>query len=147
PVPITDAVRDLIRKTTADRPAEADRSADARPAEPGAPDGSATHAASAAPAASAMPTESAAPESAAAAAASAPPPASAAPPDRSFTADGVDWVARVVGAGVVGKGVPATGTIVAVRFHRADEPHRPLREALLPRGRFEYLDDDELAAL
>lgn len=104
PVPITDAVRDLIRKTTADRPADAS----ARPAPPAAP----------------VP-----------------------PPERSFTDDGVEWIARIAGEAVVGTGAMTTGAIVAVHFHRADDPERPVRHALLPRGRFEGLGEDELIAL
>ncbi|HEX7117555.1 MAG TPA: hypothetical protein VF212_02125 [Longimicrobiales bacterium] len=96
PIPVTDAVRDLIRKTAAERPAE-----DAPPA----------------------------------------------PPGRTFTADGQTWIARIAGEAIVGTGAFASAALLAVRFHRADEPDRPLREALIPRGRFELLYDDELAAL
>lgn len=104
PVPVTDAVRDLIRKTAAER--HADPAADQPPAE-----------------------------------------TPSAPPARRFTVDGVEWIARIAGEAVAGKGALATGAIVAVRFHRADDPMKPLREAILPRGHYEFLHDDELAAL
>lgn len=108
PVPVTDAVRDLIRKTAAERPAEP---AIERPAEPAADQ------------------------------------PAAAPSARRITVDGVEWIARIVGEAVVGKGGLATGAIVVVRFHRADDSTKAVREAFLPRGHYEYLHDEELAAL
>ncbi|HEY8376767.1 MAG TPA: hypothetical protein VIK91_09775, partial [Nannocystis sp.] len=78
----------------------------------------------------------------------APPAAPVPPPERSFTDDGVEWIARIAGEAVVGKGaMTTTGAIAAVHFHRADDPERPLRYALLPRGHFERLGEDELIAL
>ncbi|HEX6940442.1 MAG TPA: hypothetical protein VF158_13590 [Longimicrobiales bacterium] len=108
PIPVTDAVRDLIRKAAADRAADI--------ATPATPDRAADVA---------MP----------------------ATPDRSFAADGHDWIAKVAGEGVAGTGAFAAAALVAIRFHAADDPARPRREAIIPRGLFERLHDDELVAL
>lgn len=94
PVPVSGAVRDLIRRTAADRP----------------PD----------------------------------PPA---PPHRTFHADGELWTARIAGEAGAGTGPLGSAVLAAIHFARADHPERPLRETLLPAGRFERLHDDELAAL
>jgi hypothetical protein len=67
--------------------------------------------------------------------------------ERRFEQDGRTWVARVAGVGAVGTGRIALGLVDAVHFCDAAEPGRPLREALLARGRFESLYDDELRQL
>ena len=46
-----------------------------------------------------------------------------------------------------GTGSYGLGLVEAVHFSAADEPDRPLREALLARGRFDTLFDDELGRL
>ncbi len=94
PIPVTDAIRDLIRKTATDRPTE-------------------------------IP----------------------APPARTFHVDNVEWIARVTGEGSGGTGALGPAPFVAIRFFRSDEPSRPRREALLPRGAFENLYDTELVEL
>jgi hypothetical protein len=66
---------------------------------------------------------------------------------REFEAEGSRWVARLAGKGASGTGSYGLGLIDAVHFCAADRPDRPLREALLARGRFELLYDSELAAL
>jgi hypothetical protein len=65
---------------------------------------------------------------------------------RFTTADG-EWLAWLSGAGAVGTGAWGLGHIEAVHFARSAEPARPLREALLPRGRFDGLFDAELEKL
>lgn len=57
------------------------------------------------------------------------------------------WIARVAGVGAGGTGKVGMAYLVAVHFYRAEEPERPVREALLPRGSFEGLFDGELVAL
>lgn len=66
---------------------------------------------------------------------------------RQFEMDGIRWVARVSGKSAGGTGPYGLGMLVAVHFANADEPERPRFEALLPRGRFEGLFDDELRTL
>lgn len=68
-------------------------------------------------------------------------------PERGFEMDGERWIARVAGRGAGGTGRVASAYIVAVHFSREEEPERPLREALLPSGRFEGLFDAELVGL
>jgi hypothetical protein len=67
--------------------------------------------------------------------------------DREFEHKGRRWIARLAGTGLAGTGSCALGLIDAVHFHAADDSGRPLREALLPRGRFGLLFDTELADL
>ena len=66
---------------------------------------------------------------------------------RTFDVDGESWTARVAGKGAWGSGAYGLGMVVAVHFARAEAPDKPLREALLPRGRFVGLFDEELRAL
>lgn len=68
-------------------------------------------------------------------------------PERYFLMDGEAWIARQVGEASVGSSALGAASIVTIRFYRAAEPDRPQREALLPRGRFEMLYDEELRAL
>ena len=74
-------------------------------------------------------------------------PAAPLDPGRPFELEGEGWLARVAGAGAGGTGRAAPAYIEAVHFCREEEPERPLREALLPRGRFERLYEAELRAL
>ncbi|HUH11924.1 MAG TPA: hypothetical protein VMK65_02395 [Longimicrobiales bacterium] len=74
-------------------------------------------------------------------------PAAPADPGRRFELDGQAWLARLAGAGAGGTGRAAPAYIEAVHFCREEEPQHPLREALLPRGRFHGLYDEELGAL
>jgi hypothetical protein len=66
---------------------------------------------------------------------------------RGFLADGEEWVAWRSGAGAVGTGAWGLGRVEAVHFARPDSPGRPLREALIAKGRFDNLFEDELAEL
>lgn len=65
-------------------------------------------------------------------------------PVRRFSLGDDEWVARLAGQGYGGTGDRSPGYFAAVRFFRADAPDRPVREALIPRGRFDSLYDDEL---
>jgi hypothetical protein len=67
--------------------------------------------------------------------------------EREFTVDGEEWLARIVGEGVGGTGAGAVAYLVAVRFYPAGKPGEAAREALLPRGRFEMLYEEELIEL
>jgi hypothetical protein len=67
--------------------------------------------------------------------------------DRTFEHGGRTWVARVSGSGALGTGSLALGLVEAIHFADAAEPGRPLREALVARGRFEHLHDVELGEL
>jgi hypothetical protein len=69
------------------------------------------------------------------------------PGERQFQHRGATWTARLSGKSAYGTGGYGLGLIEAVHFFDAAEPARPVREALLPRGRFELLYDAELAAL
>ena len=66
---------------------------------------------------------------------------------RPFVFDNIAWIARVSGKAAGGTGGYGLGLLDAVHFARADEPERPRYEALLARGRFLHLFDDELCAL
>lgn len=66
---------------------------------------------------------------------------------RRFHHGGEEWQAWVSGGGALGTGALGLGPVDAVHFARAAEPGRPLREALLARGRFDGLFDEELAVL
>jgi hypothetical protein len=67
--------------------------------------------------------------------------------ERVFEHRGRTWLARVSGHGALGTGSLALGLIDAIHFADPAEPQRPLREALLPRGRFADLYELELAEL
>jgi hypothetical protein len=67
--------------------------------------------------------------------------------DRRFEHGGRAWLARLAGKGACGTGSYGLGLVEAIHFHDAADPNRPLREALLARGRFESLFDDELVRL
>ncbi|MBI4409554.1 MAG: hypothetical protein HY561_07585 [Gemmatimonadetes bacterium] len=78
----------------------------------------------------------------------APVPAEAEPAaERRFLAEGVEWIARVAGESVYGTGAFGLAPLVAIRFSPATTPESMEREALLPRGRFEVLYDEELVEL
>lgn len=64
-----------------------------------------------------------------------------------FEAEGNEWVAWVAGKGAWGAGASGLGMVDAVHFALATAPAQPLREALLARGRFAGLFEEELRAL
>ena len=64
-----------------------------------------------------------------------------------FEADGRKWVAWVAGKGAWGAGAYGLGMVDAVHFADATAPTEPLREALLARGRFAGLFEQEVKAL
>jgi hypothetical protein len=66
---------------------------------------------------------------------------------RQFTAQDRQWLAWVSGKSVAGSGGYGLAMMVAVHFALEDEPDRPTHEALLPRGQFAGLFDDELRTL
>ena len=67
---------------------------------------------------------------------------------RSFEgADGKRWGARVAGKSVNGTGGYGLAMVEAVHFYDPDAPQRPIAEALLARGRFMNLYDEELRTL
>jgi hypothetical protein len=67
--------------------------------------------------------------------------------ERHFEHDGRHWVARLAGRGALGTGTLGLSMVEAVHFYDGAAPDRPVREALLARGRFEALFDAELARL
>lgn len=72
------------------------------------------------------------------------------PPDaiqREFEREDGVWIARNAGAGAYGTGRLGTARLVAVHFYRRDEPQVPVREALVPAGRFPDLRAEELSEL
>lgn len=66
---------------------------------------------------------------------------------RQFENEGRMWIARLSGKGAFGTGSYGLGLVEAVHFCAAEEPERPLREALVARGRFEGLYENELVRL
>ena len=66
---------------------------------------------------------------------------------REIDVDGVKWIARLAGSSAAGSGAFGLGMLEGVDFALAEQPDRPLREALLQRGRFEMLFDSEIVAL
>ncbi len=67
--------------------------------------------------------------------------------ESAFDLDGEEWLARTAGAGSYGTGGHGAARLLAVHFYRASAPDRPVREALLPAGRFADLWPDELRTL
>lgn len=67
--------------------------------------------------------------------------------ERQFLHEGRMWIARLGGKSAFGTGSYGLGLVEAVHFSAADEPQRPLREALVARGSFEGLFDVELTQL
>lgn len=67
--------------------------------------------------------------------------------ERQFEHEGRTWIARLGGKSAFGTGSYGLGLLEAVHFFGHEEPERPVREALLARGRFEGLFDSELRQL
>ncbi len=66
---------------------------------------------------------------------------------RSLIIDGVEWSVFPSGKGAYGTGHWGLAGVQAVHFARADDPAKPVLEALLASGRFADLYDEELIAL
>lgn len=67
---------------------------------------------------------------------------------RRFSTGGVEWVAWVSGTGATGTGSRGLGLVEAVHFApAANGDQQQHREALIGRGRFPILFDDELLTL
>jgi hypothetical protein len=64
--------------------------------------------------------------------------------NRSLVCDDVEWVAWVSGGSAYGTGNRGLGNVEAVHFAHASAPTVPVKEALIARGRFESLYDEEL---
>lgn len=70
------------------------------------------------------------------------------PDSRRFSTDAVEWVAWVSGTGATGTGARGLGLVEAIHFApAANGDQRKHREALIGRGRFPNLFDEELLAL
>lgn len=67
--------------------------------------------------------------------------------ERQFEHGGQQWVAWISGKSACGTGSYGLGLLEAVHFAAAGDPEKPLREALLARGRFDTLFDPELRRL
>jgi hypothetical protein len=67
--------------------------------------------------------------------------------ERRFEVAGRSWIARLQGKGTSGTGAYGLGLVEAVHFFDANDPERPVAEALLAHGRFADLFDVELAEL
>lgn len=72
--------------------------------------------------------------------------------DRTIVVDGMEWVAKLAGGGVAGAGELGGAYLVVIRFQPAAAEgsarrNGAVREALIPRGRFENLYDEELVEL
>lgn len=71
----------------------------------------------------------------------------AVPYRRSFRANDTEWLAWVSGFGSYGTGHSGLATLQTLHFALAETPEKPLREVLMPTGRFEDLFDEELLRL
>ena len=66
---------------------------------------------------------------------------------RRFDVDGVVWVARLAGGGAAGTGTFGLAMIECIEFATAAAQDRPVREVLVQRGIFDWLQDAELRSL
>lgn len=71
----------------------------------------------------------------------------AVPYQRTFRVHDTEWVAWVSGFGSYGTGHAGLGTVQTLHFALTSQPEKPLREVLMPTGRFEDLFDEELLRL
>ena len=67
--------------------------------------------------------------------------------EREFEREDGLWIARNAGVGAYGTGRLGTARLVAVHFYHGDDPQVPVREALVPAGRFPHLGAAELGEL
>lgn len=68
-------------------------------------------------------------------------------PEHVFETEEGAWLARAAGAGVYGTSPVGAARLLAIHFFRESDPDTPLREALVPAGRFPHLHDEELRTL
>ena len=68
-------------------------------------------------------------------------------PDRRFETEDGAWVVRAAGTGAYGTGRTGRARLVAVQFFRESDPDTPVREVLVPAGRFPHLRPEELREL
>ena len=67
--------------------------------------------------------------------------------ERSFTVDGVEWLAFVSGSGAYGTGHFGLASLQTVHFALASEPGKPVMETLVPANQFAGLFDRKLLQL
>jgi hypothetical protein len=67
--------------------------------------------------------------------------------ERQFEHEGKAWIARLGGKSALGTGSYGLALVEAVHFFAADDPERPLREALIAHGVFDGLFEVELTQL
>jgi hypothetical protein len=72
--------------------------------------------------------------------------AGAGPAERRLIVAGEEWIVRSGGTGAAGTGSEGLAIVEAIHFYRSGEL-RPRFEALIARGRWTDLFDEELAAL
>ena len=68
-------------------------------------------------------------------------------PEFTFETEEGGWLVRRAGAGAYGTGRMGGARLVAVHFYRETEPENPVREALVPAGRFPHMGEEELEEL
>lgn len=68
-------------------------------------------------------------------------------PEFRFETEEGAWIVRTAGAGAYGTGRTGRARLVAIHFFREAEPEAPVREILVPAGRFPHLRPEELRAL
>lgn len=67
--------------------------------------------------------------------------------EQGFENEDGEWVVRAAGTGALGTGQRGIARVMAVHFYRRDDPETPVREALVPAGRFPDLRPEELGEL
>lgn len=67
--------------------------------------------------------------------------------EHAFELEDEAWVALASGAGAYGTGARGRARLVAVHFYREADRETPVREALVPAGRFPHLRPEELRSL
>lgn len=67
--------------------------------------------------------------------------------EHGFEMAGEEWRVRTAGAGAYGTGARGTARLLAVHFFREGAPDKPVREALVPAGRFPDLRPEELRTM
>ena len=68
-------------------------------------------------------------------------------PSREVYIEGIRWIARHAGHTAAGSGSLGLGYLECVDFALAEDPETSIREALVQRGRFARMFDEEIIAL